>query len=580
MNETIHTAQMSVDAFKKIVRDGVQIACKNQGWNENKENERGYAFQKWVGELIVQREGLDTNVDDGMFLSGDLKIDVALEDADRKLLYLIQTKYPSLAQSPPVSEDEVVTFLDRHNVLYEHPDWIREHANDQLLEYVGDYRQKLKDGWGVYFYFVSTGRASPRIADLVNEKHSSTRRAFSNVSFQLLDITGLKELYIQAQTLEQSIPEETRFLLRKDSWILKGSPHEALLTIVKGNTLAALYKKERERIFAYNIRSYLGRNQLNKDIIDTAINKSEDFYYFNNGVSAICTSFEIDEKTNEFIAENFQIINGAQTVGALASVPQLKTDVEVLLRVTKAGSVKTEKGFNADIIRYNNTQNVVKLSDFRANDQIHLWLDKKFSELRPRGAIDQKLTYERKRSLKRYPGTYVVTLEELAKIRFAFLFEPTRCVADPKSLWTYSQDGGVYEQVLGINGELPTFWPQEVFDETLFALITYKRIEELIDERVKKDRKFLWLRRLRYFALALAAEHLKATGQIRTELMESRAAFVKWFDEFWKECSRALVDAYQQAFDVDKTTVFALARSDQRWAAARNKFVTLLEMSI
>src|ERR1700692_2381682 len=72
MNETIHTAQMSVDAFKKIVRDGVQIACKNQGWNETKENERGYAFQKWVGELIVQREGLDTNVDDGMFLSGDL----------------------------------------------------------------------------------------------------------------------------------------------------------------------------------------------------------------------------------------------------------------------------------------------------------------------------------------------------------------------------------------------------------------------------------------------------------------------------------------------------------------------------
>jgi AIPR protein len=580
MDHPIQSAQMSVDAFKKIVRDGVQAACKNQGWNENKENERGYAFQKWVGQLVIQREGLDANVDDGMFLSGDLMIDVALEDADRKLLYLIQTKYPSLAQSPPISEDEVVAFLDRHSVLYDHPDWVREHANDQLLEFVGDYRQKLKDGWGVYFYFVSTGRASPRITDLVNEKHSSIRRALSNVSFQLLDISGLKELYIQAQTLEQSIPEETRFLLRKDSWILKEAPHEALLTIVKGNTLAALYKKERERIFAYNIRSYLGRNQLNKDIIETAINKPEDFYYFNNGVSAICTSFEINKKTNEFVAENFQIINGAQTVGALASTPQLKTDVEVLLRVTKAGSVKTEKGFNADIIRYNNTQNVVKLSDFRANDQIHLWLEKKFAELRARGAIDQKLAYERKRSFKRYPGTYVIALEELAKIRFAFLFEPTRCVGDPKSLWTYSQDGGVYEQALGINGELPTFWPQEVFDETLLALITYKRIEELIDERVKKDRKFLWLRRLRYFALALAAEHLKITNQNGAELMESRATFVKWFDTFWKECSRALVDAYQQAFDVDKTTVFALARSDQRWATTRSKFATLLEMAL
>jgi hypothetical protein len=37
---------------------------------------------------------------------------------------------------------------------------------------------------------------------------------------------------------------------------------------------------------------------------------------------------------------------------------------------------------------------------------------------------------------------------------------------------------------------------------------------------------------------------------------------------------------YQQAFDTDKTTVFALARSDQRWATTRNKFVTLMEMVI
>jgi hypothetical protein len=497
------TAPLTVDGFKKVLRAGVERACKNQGWNEAKENERGYGFQKWVGELIIQREGLDANVDDGMFLSGDLKIDVALEDPDRKLLYLIQTKYPSLAASPPIPEDEVVAFLDRHNVLHDHPDWVRKHANDQLMEYVGDYLEKLKDGWGIYFYFVSTGRASERVSTLVSEKHSSVRRAYSNVNFQLLDISGLKEFYIQAQTLEQSIPEETRFFLRKESWVLKQKPHEALLTIVKGNTLAALYKKERERIFAYNIRSFLGRNQLNKDIIETAMSKPEDFYYFNNGVSAICTSFEIDIQTNEFVADNFQIINGAQTVGALAAVPQLNAEVEVLLRVTKAGSVKTEKGFNADIIRYNNTQNVVKLSDFRSNDQIHLWLEKRFAELRARGAIDQKLTYERKRSLRRHPGTYVVTLEELAKIRFAFLFEPTRCVADPKSLWTHSQDGGVYEQAFGVNGELPTFWPDEVYGEALFALIIYKRIEELVNERVRKDRKFLWLRRLRYFCIGI-----------------------------------------------------------------------------
>jgi hypothetical protein len=153
MNNAAHPTQMSVDAFKKIVREGVQELCKSQGWNENKDGERGYAFQKWVGELIVQRERLEANVDEGMFLSGDLKIDVALEDADRKLLYLIQTKYVSLAQSPPIPEGEVVAFLDRHSDLLEHHQWVRQHANDQLLEYVGDYPQRLKDGWGGLLLF-------------------------------------------------------------------------------------------------------------------------------------------------------------------------------------------------------------------------------------------------------------------------------------------------------------------------------------------------------------------------------------------------------------------------------------------
>jgi hypothetical protein len=114
-----------------------------------------------------------------------------------------------------------------------------------------------------------------------------------------------------------------------------------------------------------------------------------------------------------------------------------------------------------------------------------IWSKKKLAEQRPRGAQDQKFVYERKRSLKRHPGSYVVTLEEVAKLRYAFSVEPTRCVGDPKSLWTHAQDGGVYEQAFGISGELPTFWPQEAYDELLFILVIYKRIEELINERVK-----------------------------------------------------------------------------------------------
>jgi hypothetical protein len=570
---------MSVDAFKSILRQQVEKICADQGWQYDTEADRGWAFQRWAGDLLIAREGLDADVDDGMFLANDLKIDVVLEDVDRRVLYLIQAKYPSLAQSPPLIEDEVITFFNRHDTFLTQSDWVRQHISDQLLEYISDYKERLESGWTIFFYFVSTGRASNRISERVLADDMAAKQTYPNVSFRLLDISGIKEYYIQAQTLDAPIPEEVKFTFPRNYWITKETPHRTLLGVVKGNTLTSLYKKDRERIFTYNIRSFLGRNQLNREIIETATQRPLDFYYFNNGVSAICTSFHLNEQTGEFRAENFQIINGAQTVGALSTIQALSSDVEVLLRITEGISVKTEKGFNADIIRYNNTQNVVKLSDFRSNDPIHQWLERKFQQLRARGALDRRITYERKRSLQRYPGTYVLILEELAKVRYAFDYEPTRCVAEPKSLWTFKQDGGVYEDAFGVAGEAVTFWPQDLFDHVLVGIIIFKKVEEVINEAVKRDRKFLWLRRLRYFALSLAREHIRVTAQSEQALSESRKSFDEWFDEFWKECRRALIDAYQQAFDIDKTTVFALARSDQRWLHTKSKFKTFLEMS-
>ena len=181
---------------------------------------------------------------------------------------------------------------------------------------------------------------------------------------------------------------------------------------------------------------------MNKDIITTAESDPGSFYYFNNGVSAICTSFHIDD-LNVVTAENFQIINGAQTVGAL-SAAKPDSDIEVLLRVTEGLSVKTDRGFNADIIKYNNTQNIVKSSDFRSNDKIQTWLEGKFKNMRERGAVT-KIAFMRKRNNRRVPGSYVVRLEDLAKIRHTFTVEPTRSVADPKSLWTMA---AAYRRVL------------------------------------------------------------------------------------------------------------------------------------
>jgi hypothetical protein len=415
------------------------------------------------------------------------------------------------------------------------------------------------------------------VKDVAASRQGEINRDEPAVSFEVMDFSALKELFTEAETLEQSIPEHVEFQLPQDRFTIKDKPHKTLLAIVKGNSLVNLYKKERERLFAYNIRSYLGKKGLNKDIIATAEDDPGSFYYFNNGISAICTSFDVEDNT--LVAENFQIINGAQTLGAL-SAAKLNSDIEVLLRVTEGLSIKTDRGFNADIIKYNNTQNVVKASDFRSNDRIQTWLENKFKNLRNRGAIP-KITYLRKRSNRKIAGSYVVRLEDIAKIRHSFNYEPTRSVADPKSLWTVHADGGFYEEAFGIDGEAVDFWPDADFARALFAITLYKAIEEKITAAVGKDKAFLFLRRLRFFALALASVYfgLKYPNKTAEELLRSEAEFRRMFEEFWVIAIRELNDVHYQATEIDKITGFALVRSEQRWRALKEKFTRYLKLT-
>jgi hypothetical protein len=174
----------------------------------------------------------------------------------------------------------------------------------------------------------------------------------------------------------------------------------------------------------------------------------------------------------------------------------------------------------------------------------------------------------------------MLRLEDLARIRHTWLAEPTRATADPKSLWAFASDGGAYEVAFGLSGELADFWPEEAVQDALLAVIAYREIEERISAIVKKDRKYLWIRRLRWFALALFKLYMTEKNLDCTEMLGSRSLFQETFNDFWKEAQRELISAHYDAVEKDKTTVFALARSDTRWSAMREKFLIFLRQSI
>lgn len=196
-----------------------------------------------------------------------------------------------------------------------------------------------------------------------------------------------------------------------------------------------------------------------------------------------------------------------------------------------------------------------------------------------RGAQQKRIVYVRKRTFRRAPHADMLRLEDMARIRYTWLKEPTRATADPKSLWAFVADGGAYEIAFGINDEAVDFWPDEAFQEALLAVISYREIEQRITDIIKKDRKFLWIRRLRFFALSLFKLYVTEKDCDVEELLASRAMFENVFKEFWKDAHRELISAHYDAVERDKTTVFALARSDARWSSTKEKFHFFLKQA-
>src|SRR5437870_2248983 len=107
------TKVLSVEGFRTRVLEEVQAICKDQGWNFNVEQDRGFGFQRWMASLICAHEGID---EDKIltFSSNDLKFDVIIEDDDQKVLYLCQTKFVSVKSNPALVESEVNDFFSRH----------------------------------------------------------------------------------------------------------------------------------------------------------------------------------------------------------------------------------------------------------------------------------------------------------------------------------------------------------------------------------------------------------------------------------------------------------------------------------
>ncbi len=213
-----------------------------------------------------------------------------------------------------------------------------------------------------------------------------------SISFKEFGLQSIEDLY---RSRDQDILVEDEFELPGEILLkVKDPNHEwqAIVLSVPGSWIRDLFNKYGESLVSANLRGYLGgrKGSINAGIKDTVGREPINFWVYNNGITCITNSIMQHNSTYKICG--ISIINGAQTAGALAETEEEDIqNVRVLCRIVET----TQSALVENIVRYNNTQNVIKPSDLVSNDIRQKDLARAF--------LDYDISYVHRRSSVRSP---------------------------------------------------------------------------------------------------------------------------------------------------------------------------------
>lgn len=376
--------------------------------------------------------------------SGDGNFDVILYAPDTDRVIAIQSKYRASKWQPAEVIDEIGKLKDAFTRL-ESKKYREERLNPKALELVEE-SEVYKKGKSVSLYWIT----NQPIGDMIRPKLRCTELSdeLERAGFDVeIDVYGSAELLEQMSHFEaadsgRTVSSQNVSFAADSMFEYETRNRRAVVGMLKGNAVSDLYKEQGAALFNLNLRGYLGSKGINRGIIRTAQGEeeAENFFYYNNGITATCSSIENLGK-GAFLAHDLQVVNGAQTVKslykALKDTPNSK--VVVLFRLIETGEANRNKSrFANNIARYQNTQNKILDSDFFANDKIQSWIEANLGKTWSGQGVDHfvyPFHYQAKRSdITDGPGKRI-TIQELGKLRHAFLHGPRVAYREAKTLW-------------------------------------------------------------------------------------------------------------------------------------------------
>ena len=341
---------------------------------------------------------------------GDNGIDAVYLDRISNIVYIYNFKYQEKAKpNNNYPSDECHKILSYLDILFNFDGEKDYYLNERLQSKTKEIVEYMSDN----VVNVKVVLASNYFDGLEQTKRESFKSQLSvkseSISFEEFHLNELMQKYLNRMHSEYV----GRCVIDKDLIFPKKTNQDSEFVIAKISTISLLKlflkdqsKRESKQpilpseiiaseiddnLFDDNVRIFLTKNnKTNQKIIETAKKHSDDFFYYNNGITIICDSCIVTGGSpSKLDLRNYQVVNGGQTIHSIFEAAKSDYNclgkIDVLCRVF-AG---TDKAKQREICRFTNTQTLVTERDLSSLDYIQMLLNEEF-EL-------NNLKYERKK---------------------------------------------------------------------------------------------------------------------------------------------------------------------------------------
>jgi hypothetical protein len=315
----------------------------------------------------VPLEDLGPYVTDG---SKDGGIDLIYFDAKESTLYLVQTKWHEEGHGS-IELGDALKFVDGiRKVLDNDLDLL----NDRIKARKSDIERAVFDA-NAKFVLVVAHTGQENLSDEVAGALKSYVDAQNDTSELMFDkVLTQADLHRAVAAGFAGAPISVE--VQVSGWGQVREPHYAIYGQVCASDIAVWYQEHGNRLFESNLRQFLTGSTVNQDIVNTLLERPLDFWYFNNGITAVAA--EVGKKpiggnsteTGIFECAGFNVVNGAQTVGSIHAAflhdPVAVASARVPVRIIS--SADSPAKFPSEVTRCTNTQNAIEKRDFVALD--------------------------------------------------------------------------------------------------------------------------------------------------------------------------------------------------------------------